>query len=88
MVRAIRGRKALAGYRRGGNTGRMPDESSVSQDNAFERQEVAISTCEFCRLQVPRDEAVIPEAGPYVVLACGLNCASRWRADWREATSM
>ena len=66
----------------------MPDESSVTHDNDFELQEFAVSTCEFCRLQVPMDEAVIPEAGPYVVLGCGMNCASRWRADWRETTSM
>ena len=37
-------------------------------------------TCHSCGCDIPLDEAVVPEALPYVVHFCGLECYARWRA--------
>jgi Domain of unknown function (DUF3330) len=40
-----------------------------------------IVTCRACACAVPLDEAVVPEALPYVVYFCGLACFAAWHDD-------
>jgi hypothetical protein len=42
--------------------------------------------CEVCLREVPRSEAVVPEAADYVAYFCGLECFAQWKA-LREAES-
>jgi len=42
-------------------------------------------TCQSCGCDIPLDEAVVPEALPYVVHFCGLECYARWRSAATEA---
>lgn len=48
----------------------------IVDDHPERRVEVS---CTYCACQVPLDEAVVPEALPYVVYFCGLDCYDRWR---------
>jgi hypothetical protein len=41
--------------------------------------------CQTCGCDIPLDEAVVPEALPYVVNFCGLECYSRWRSAATQA---
>lgn len=41
--------------------------------------------CEVCMKEVPRSEAIIPEAVGYVVYFCGLDCYEKWK-DQRTET--
>jgi hypothetical protein len=41
--------------------------------------------CQMCGCAIPLDEAVVPEALPYVVNFCGLACYARWRAEATRA---
>ena len=41
--------------------------------------------CQSCGCAIPLDVAVVPEALPYVVEFCGLDCYARWRAAATEA---
>lgn len=36
--------------------------------------------CTVCRIEVPLDEAVVPEAVDQLTYLCGLDCYARWRA--------
>jgi hypothetical protein len=36
--------------------------------------------CEVCLREVPRSEAVVPEASDYVAYFCGLECFAKWKA--------
>ena len=40
----------------------------------------ALVTCAVCAIQVPLDEAVVPEVADRLVYLCGLDCYARWRA--------
>ena len=42
-------------------------------------------TCRSCGCDIPLDEAVAPEALPYVVHFCGLECYARWRSAATDA---
>ena len=42
--------------------------------------EVQRVRCEVCRKEVPRSEAVVPEATDYVLYFCGLDCYERWKS--------
>jgi hypothetical protein len=33
-----------------------------------------------CAIEVPPDEAVVPEVADYLVYVCGLDCYARWRS--------
>ena len=35
--------------------------------------------CEVCLREVPRSEAVVPEAADYVAYFCGLRCFEQWK---------
>jgi hypothetical protein len=35
--------------------------------------------CEICLREVPRSEAIVPEAADYVVYFCGLECFETWK---------
>lgn len=35
--------------------------------------------CEVCLREVPRSEAVVPEAADYVAYFCGLECFEKWK---------
>ena len=41
--------------------------------------------CQACGCDIPLDEAVVPEALPYVVHFCGLECYARWRSEATQA---
>ena len=45
---------------------------------------VVTVACQSCGSDIPLDEAVVPEALPYVVHFCGLECYARWRAAATE----
>lgn len=36
--------------------------------------------CEVCLREVPRSEAVVPEAADYVAYFCGLQCFEKWKS--------
>ena len=36
--------------------------------------------CAVCGIEVPLDEAVVPEATDELIYLCGLDCYARWRA--------
>ena len=35
--------------------------------------------CVICAIEVPLDEAVVPEAADFLVYLCGFDCYARWR---------
>lgn len=35
--------------------------------------------CDICQKEVPRSEAIIPEAADYVAHFCGLACFDQWK---------
>jgi len=41
--------------------------------------ELARVACEICLKEVPKSEAVVPEASDYVAYFCGLECYDLWR---------
>ena len=40
--------------------------------------------CEVCLKEVPRSEAIVPEATDYVVHFCGLDCYEKWKQQRDE----
>ena len=36
--------------------------------------------CAVCGIEVPLDEAVVPEATDQLIYLCGLDCYAHWRA--------
>lgn len=36
--------------------------------------------CTVCGIEVPLDEAVVPEVSDQLTYLCGLDCYARWRA--------
>ena len=36
-------------------------------------------TCVVCAIEVPLDEAIVPEVADCLVYVCGLDCYARWR---------
>jgi len=40
----------------------------------------ATTRCAVCGIEVPLDEAVVPEAMDQLTYLCGLDCYARWRA--------
>lgn len=36
-------------------------------------------TCDVCLKEVPKSEAIIPEASDYVAHFCGLECHEKWK---------
>ena len=36
--------------------------------------------CAVCAIEVPLDEAVVPETTDRLIYLCGLDCYARWRA--------
>lgn len=41
--------------------------------------------CEVCLKEVPRSEALVPEAADYVAYFCGLECYQQWRQQEQRA---
>ena len=37
--------------------------------------------CAVCGIEVPLDEAVVPEAADQLTYLCGLDCYARWRSS-------
>lgn len=35
--------------------------------------------CDMCLREVPRSEAIVPEAADYVAYFCGLECLEKWK---------
>ena len=40
---------------------------------------IASTWCAVCGIEVPLDEAVVPEATDQLTYLCGLDCYARWR---------
>jgi hypothetical protein len=40
----------------------------------------ASTRCAVCGIEVPLDEAVVPEAADQLAYLCGLDCYAHWRA--------
>lgn len=40
----------------------------------------ALTRCAVCGIEVPLDEAVVPEPTDRLIHLCGLDCYARWRA--------
>jgi Domain of unknown function (DUF3330) len=40
----------------------------------------AWTRCAVCAIEVPLDEAVVPEATDRLIYLCGFDCYARWRA--------
>ena len=43
--------------------------------------------CDVCLREVPRSEAIVPEAADYVAYFCGLACFERWKGLPQEAAN-
>ena len=54
----------------------MMNTSTNSRDTEPPR---AVVTCVVCSIEVPLDEAVVPEVADRLVYLCGLDCYARWR---------
>ena len=42
--------------------------------------------CGMCRKEVPKSEAVVPEAQDYMVHFCGLECYEKWKKERPRAS--
>ena len=40
----------------------------------------ALVACDVCLREVPRSQAVVPEAADYVAYFCGLQCFQKWKS--------
>jgi hypothetical protein len=54
----------------------------TTQDKPLEPVRVA---CEICLKEIPKSEAVVPEASDYVAYFCGLECYEQWRRQSDKA---
>ncbi|HET7527316.1 MAG TPA: DUF3330 domain-containing protein [Burkholderiaceae bacterium] len=60
---------------------------SLRREGSAERSSVppilpgadALVTCDVCLREVPRSEAIVPEAADYVAYFCGLECFEKWK---------
>lgn len=43
--------------------------------------DVELIDCEVCMKELPKSEALVPEATDYVVYFCGLDCLERWKSQ-------
>ena len=41
--------------------------------------EVKRISCEICLKEVPKSEAIVPEASDYVAYFCGMDCYTKWK---------
>ena len=41
--------------------------------------EIERVACEICLREVPKSEAIVPEAADYVAYFCGLHCYELWK---------
>ena len=59
----------------------LPAADAGCGKNSDNGQFPAASTwCAVCGIEVPLDEAVVPEATEQLTYLCGLDCYARWRA--------
>jgi hypothetical protein len=58
---------------------RPPRRQEPHHDQARTSVECVHVACEVCLKEVPKSEAVIPEAADYVAYFCGLECYQQWR---------
>ena len=54
----------------------MMNTSTYSNDP---KPSPAFVTCVVCAIEVPLDEAIVPEVADCLVYLCGLDCYARWR---------
>jgi len=54
-----------------------PEEVKMSDSV---RALTASTWCAVCGIEVPLDEAVVPEATDQLTYLCGLDCYARWRS--------
>ena len=60
---------------------RLPSSDAGCGKNFDNGRVLTASTrCAVCGIEVPLDEAVVPEAADQLTYLCGLDCYARWRA--------
>ena len=60
---------------------RLPPADARCVKNSDSGRVLAASTrCAVCGIEVPLDEAVVPEATDQLTYLCGLDCYAHWRA--------
>jgi hypothetical protein len=60
---------------------RLPAADARCGKNSDNGRVLTASTrCAACGIEVPLDEAVVPEATDQLTYLCGLDCYARWRA--------
>ena len=52
---------------------------TTAPTNSLDVSREALVTCAVCAMQVPLDEAVVPEVADRLLYFCGLDCYARWR---------
>ena len=57
-----------------------PANARCGKNSDNGRVPTASTRCAVCGIEVPLDEAVVPEAADQLTYLCGLDCYARWRA--------
>jgi uncharacterized protein DUF3330 len=57
-----------------------PADAGCGKNSDNGRVPTASTRCAVCGIEVPLDEAVVPEAADQLTYLCGLDCYARWRA--------
>jgi len=53
---------------------------TITSTNANDPEpSAAFVTCVVCAIEVPPDEALVPEVADRLLYLCGLDCYARWR---------
>ena len=54
---------------------------TITSTNANDPEpSAAFVTCVVCAIEVPPDEAIVPEVADCLVYVCGLDCYASWRS--------
>lgn len=48
------------------------------------KKEIECVPCSICMKEIPRSEALIPEATDYFVNFCGLTCYDKWKSEIKK----
>ena len=49
--------------------------------------DVELIACEVCLKELPKNEALVPEATDYVIYFCGLACHEKWQKQHEKSGS-
>lgn len=57
-----------------------PPTRAAARIAASPASDAELVACDVCLREVPRSEAVVPEAADYVAYFCGLQCFQKWKS--------